>query len=77
MREPKVTVSIRLPKSLVEKAKARRVDISRICGEALSSIFEYLESHQEVCGECRHTVLTTLLFSPSMFSAGDGFSARR
>ena len=55
MREPKVTVSVRLPKSLVEKAKARRLDISRICEEALSSIFEYLESHQEVCGESADT----------------------
>ena len=46
VRQPhwKKTVSITLPQELVKEAKIRQLNISRICEQALNSIFDYLEA---------------------------------
>ena len=42
--EAKTTVGVYLPKTLVEKAKKNKLNLSRILEEALSSILSYMEA---------------------------------
>ena len=42
--EAKTTVGVYLPKTLVEKAKKHKLNLSRILEEALSSILNHLEA---------------------------------
>jgi len=43
-REPRKTVGITLPPKLIEEARKKGLNISRICEEALKSVLEYLPS---------------------------------
>ena len=43
-REPRKTVGIALPLSLIEEARKNKLNISRICEQALQSILEYVEA---------------------------------
>ena len=45
-REPRKTVGITLPLSLIEEARKRNLNISRICEQALLSILEYMEAQK-------------------------------
>ena len=42
--DAKITVGVYLPKTLVEKAKKNKLNLSRILEEALSSILGYMEA---------------------------------
>ncbi|MGB9915622.1 MAG: type II toxin-antitoxin system CcdA family antitoxin, partial [Candidatus Bathyarchaeales archaeon] len=44
--EPRKTVGITLPPSLIEEARKRNLNISRICEQALQSIIEYMEAQK-------------------------------
>ena len=45
-REPRKTVGITLPLSLIEEARKRNLNISRICEQALQSVLEYMEAQK-------------------------------
>ena len=45
-REPRKTVGITLPLSLIEEARKNKLNISRICEQALQSILEYVEAQK-------------------------------
>ena len=44
--EPRKTVGITLPLSLIEEARKRNLNISRICEQALQSVLEYMEAQK-------------------------------
>jgi len=45
-REPRKTVGITLPPKLIEEARKKGLNISRICEEALKSVLEYMETQK-------------------------------
>ncbi len=44
----KTTVSLYLPKKIVEKARVHKLNLSRITTQALSSILDYLETIKHI-----------------------------
>ena len=44
--EPRKTVGITLPLSLIEEARKHKLNISRICEQALQSVLEYMEAQK-------------------------------
>ena len=43
---PKKTVGITLPPKLIEEARKHKLNISRICEQALQSVLEYMETQK-------------------------------
>ena len=46
-KTPRKTVGITLPPKLIEEARKKGLNISRICEEALKSVLDYLPSQNE------------------------------
>ena len=45
-KTPKKTVGITLPPKLITEARKRKLNISRICEQALQSVLEYMEAQK-------------------------------